>query len=65
MKVYLIDRETNENKKVYDNVIRWGENFVEYLNGGYRGKIYCDIETEFFTDQNPEQEPLIETEIEN
>ena len=51
MTVYLIDKETNEIKSTYNNVIEWGFNFVEYMNGGYRAKMYCDTETEYFTDE--------------
>lgn len=50
MKVYLINAETNELISEYDNVIRWGYNFVEYNNGG-RCKIYCS-ENEYFTDKS-------------
>lgn len=53
MKVYLINNETNEIVNQYSNVISWGFNFVEYDNGG-RCKIYCDIETEHFSDTKPE-----------
>jgi hypothetical protein len=49
MKVYLINKETNEVDREFDNVINWSYNFVEYNNNG-RAKIYCDIETEYFTD---------------
>lgn len=56
MKVYLIDRETNEIKNTYDNVISWGINYVEYLNGGFRAKIYCNEETEYFTNEYIEKE---------
>ena len=54
MTVYLIDIETNEVKTTYDNVIEWGFNFVEYMNGGYRAKTYCDTETEYFSDKYEE-----------
>jgi len=54
MEVYLIDRETNEIKDTYTNVDRWAENFVEFTTNGYRSKIYCDIETEYFSDKEPE-----------
>lgn len=53
MKVYLISMETNETIREFDNVIRWSYNFVEYDNGG-RAKIYCDTETEYFTDKEAE-----------
>ena len=49
MKVYLKNLETNEIISEYDNVIHWGYNFVEFNNGG-RCKIYCNTETEYFTD---------------
>ena len=49
MTIYLISRETGELLATYENVTRWAENFVEYNNGG-RAKTYCDIETEYFTD---------------
>lgn len=54
MKVYLINIDTNELVSEYNNVIRWGYNFVEYDNNG-RCKIYCS-ENEYFTDQEPIQE---------
>lgn len=49
MKVYLINIETNEVVREFNNVINWSYNFVEYNNNG-RAKIYCDIEKEYFTD---------------
>ena len=52
MKVYLINNETNEVVNEYNNVISWGFDFVEYHNGG-RCKIYCDAETEHFSDEEP------------
>ena len=53
MTIYLIDAETNEITRTFNNVKSWGSNFVLYNNGGYLGKICCDIETEYFTDINP------------
>lgn len=50
MKVYLVNAETNEIIETFENVTTWGENFVEYLNGGYPGKVYCRG-NEYFTDQ--------------
>ena len=50
MKIYLINAETNETIRTFDNVTNWGDNFVEYLNGGYRAKMYCN-ENEYFTDK--------------
>ena len=52
MEVYLINKETNEIVRTFNNVINWSENFVEYDNGG-RAKIYCDTEVEYFTDVAP------------
>lgn len=49
MKIYLINNETNDVIREFNNVINWSYNFVEYNNGG-RAKIYCDTETEYFTD---------------
>lgn len=49
MKIYLKNKETNEVINEYSNVIAWGVDFVEYDEGG-RAKIYCDAETEYFTD---------------
>lgn len=63
MKVYLINKETNEVIMTYTNVIKWDENFVEHNNGG-RGKIYCNTETEYFTDEEPKEENISE-EIDN
>lgn len=51
MKVYLLNKETNETINEYNNIITWGDNFVEYNNGG-RCKIYCN-ENEYFTDIDP------------
>lgn len=50
MTIYLINAETNETIQTFENVIAWGNNFVEYDNGGYRSKIYCG-ENEYFTDK--------------
>lgn len=49
MKIYLINKETNEVLQKFDNVISWTDNSVTYLNGGYKAKMYCD-EDEYFTD---------------
>lgn len=54
MEIYLINNETNEVTQTYQNVEKWGYNFVEYKNNGMRGKIYCDMETEHFSDTKPE-----------
>jgi len=54
MEIYLINNETNEIIQIYQNVEKWGYNFVEYKNNGMRGKIYCDMETEHFSDTKPE-----------
>ena len=54
MIVYLINKETNEIINEYKNVISWGYNFVEFNNGG-RCKIYCNSETEYFTDEKLEE----------
>ena len=48
--IYLINAETNETIRTFENVIHWGDNFVEYDNGGYRAKMYCG-ENEYFTDK--------------
>ena len=53
MKIYLINSETNEIMQIFENVIHWGVDFVEFNNNGYRGKVYCDYETSVFTDQEP------------
>lgn len=50
MEIYLKDKETNETKQTFKNVKSWGVDYVIYNNGGFPGKIYCDIETEYFTD---------------
>lgn len=50
MKIYLKNLETNEIIDEYDNVISWGNNFVEYLNQGFRAKKYCDSTTEYFSE---------------
>lgn len=50
MKIYLINKETNETIQTFENVQHWDYNFVEFLNGGYPAKIYCG-EDEYFTDK--------------
>ena len=50
MKIYLINADTNETIQTFENVDRWGANFVEYTNGGYRAKTYCG-ENEYFSDK--------------
>ena len=59
MVVYLKNKETSEVINTYTNVIRWGYDFVEYNNNGYRGKTYCNTETEYFTDETPENMELV------
>ena len=49
MKVYQLYKESNHLIREYDDVIRWGVDFVEYHNGG-RCKIYCNS-NEYFTDK--------------
>lgn len=56
MEAYLIDKETNEVKQTFTNVLNFGENYVEYLNNGCRGKIYCDTQTEYISETMPEIE---------
>ena len=56
MVIYLINKLTNSVVEVFDNVKSWGENFVEFTTNGLRSKIYCDIETEYFTDNHISQE---------
>lgn len=51
MNIYLIDRETNEIKDTYTNVNNWAEDFVEFATNGLRSKIYCNVETEYFSDE--------------
>lgn len=58
MSIYLIDRETNEIINTYTNIVSWAENFVECKNNNLRSKIYCDTQTEYFTDI----EPIVETD---
>lgn len=50
MKIYLINAETNETIRTYENVNNWGINFVEFTNGKYKAKHYCG-ENEYFTDK--------------
>ena len=59
MTIYLINAETNKTIQTFEDVIAWGYNFVEYMNGGYRAKMYCN-ENEYFTDKE-----VIVEEIEN
>lgn len=57
MKVYIINKNTNKIVREFTDVISFDVNYVEYLNNGCRGKIYCDIENEYVTDIVPDQEP--------
>ena len=50
MTVYLINKETNETIQTFENANAWGVNFIEYNNGGYPAKMYCN-ENEYFTDK--------------
>lgn len=53
--VYKKNKSTNEIISQYDNVLVWGANFVEYIKREVRAKIYCNPETEYFTDEEVEQ----------
>lgn len=50
MEIYLIDKQLNKVKREYSNVIDWSQDYVEFINDGFRSKIYCDAETEYFSD---------------
>lgn len=47
--IYLINAETKEVIQTFENVIEWGDNFVEYTTAELRAKIYCN-DDEYFTD---------------
>lgn len=47
--IYLINSETKEVINTYNNALNWGSNFVEYGQGNFRAKIYCN-DNEYFTD---------------
>lgn len=47
--IYLVNTETKEVVNTYNNVIAWGNNYVEYKQNGLRAKIYCN-DNEYFTD---------------
>lgn len=53
MIVYLIDKNTNEVIRQFSNVLSFNITYVEYLNNGCRGKIYCDTETEYISETIP------------
>lgn len=55
MKIYLLNKQTNDVVQEFDDVLNVGHNYVEYLNGGCRGRIYCDEETEYFSKNLPEK----------
>ena len=49
-RVYLFDKFGNRIRE-FNNVQSWGDNFVEWLNNGYRAKMYCNSEAgEYITD---------------
>lgn len=50
MKIYLLNNNTQELITTYENVKDWGNNYVVFMNNGNLGKIYCDEETEYFSD---------------
>lgn len=52
MKIYLINADTNEIIQTFEEVQHWGSDFVEYSNGSYRAKMYCN-ENEYFSDKEP------------
>lgn len=56
MEVYLIRKETDEVINTFRAVIKWAYNYVEYLNNNNRAKVYCNEETEYFTDRLPVKE---------
>ena len=60
MKIYQLYKGSNELIREYNDVIRWGVNFVEYRNGG-RCKIYCNPD-EYFTDR---EENVVRLSTEN
>lgn len=47
MIIVLKDKETDKIIQEFENINSWGVNYVEYLNGEYRNKIYC-TDTEYF-----------------
>lgn len=53
MRVYLIDKNTNEIIKEYNNVIEYTEDYILYQAGKGRGKLYAG-ENEYFTNIKPE-----------
>lgn len=55
MKVYLINKNTDEIIREFSDVLSFGVNYVEYSNDGCRGKIYCNTETEYISETIPEQ----------
>lgn len=55
MKVYSVNKETNEIINVFDNVLVWDSNSVLYQAGKGRCKIYAE-ENEYFTDKDPNEE---------
>ena len=63
--IFLKNKETNEIIQTFDNVIDWGECYVEYSKNTARIKIYCG-ENEYFTNEAPvEEETLSEIDNEN
>lgn len=54
MKIYLINKETNEVVREFDNVISWDYNYVLFDNNGNKGKIYCS-DDEYFTNELNEE----------
>ena len=48
--IYLILKSTNEVIREFNNVISWGDDFVEYLNNGNRAKQYADKDS-YFTNE--------------
>lgn len=53
MEIYLLEKETNNLIQTFNNVTDWAENYVCYTVSGQMGKIYCDTEIEYFSDEMP------------
>ena len=52
MKVYLKNKETNEVISEFENVVRFGVNFVEMNKNNLRSKIYINSDEEYLEEYN-------------
>lgn len=51
MRIFLVETSTNTILNIYDNVINWGTDFIEYTNKGLKAKKYASTNQYFSKDE--------------